>query len=73
MFNGNPVTTLTGVGPTADGFTPPSGYANTLLNSSYFITSSGRLFIFVVQGGGGYRALILTVWTFMRWCRSLPA
>jgi hypothetical protein len=50
--NGNPVTTLTGVGPTADGFTPPSGYANTLLNSSYFITSSGRLFIFVVQGGG---------------------
>jgi hypothetical protein len=50
--NGNLVTTLTGVGPTADGFTPPSGYANTLLNSSYFITSSGRLFIFVVQGGG---------------------
>ena len=50
--SGNLVTTLTGVGPTADGFTPPSGYANTLLNSSYFITSGGRLFIFVVQGGG---------------------
>ncbi len=51
--NGVPIATLTGVGPTADGFTPPSGYANTLLNSSYFITSNGRLFIFVVQGGGG--------------------
>jgi hypothetical protein len=32
--------------------TPPSGYANTLLNSSYYITPEGRLFIFVVQGGG---------------------
>jgi hypothetical protein len=50
--NGSLITTLTGVGPTADGFTPPSGYANTLLNSSYYITSDGRLFIFVVQGGG---------------------
>jgi|DewCreStandDraft_2_1066082.scaffolds.fasta_scaffold21259_2 hypothetical protein len=50
---GVPVTNLTGVGPTADGFTPPSGYANTLLNSSYYITTDGRLFIFVVQGGGG--------------------
>jgi len=51
--NGSLITTLTGVGPTADGFTPPSGYANTLLNSSYYITTDGRLFIFVVQGGGG--------------------
>jgi len=50
---GNPVINLTGAGPTADGFTPPSGYANTLLNSSYYITTDGRLFIFVVQGGGG--------------------
>ena len=50
--NGSLITTLTGVGPTADGFTPPSGYANTLLNSSYYITTDGRLFIFVVQGGG---------------------
>lgn len=50
---GNPVINLTGAGPTADGFTPPSGYANTLLNSSYYITPDGRLFIFVVQGGGG--------------------
>jgi hypothetical protein len=49
---GNPVINLTGAGPTADGFTPPSGYANTLLNSSYYITTDGRLFIFVVQGGG---------------------
>ncbi|MFN7018905.1 MAG: PEP-CTERM sorting domain-containing protein, partial [Fimbriimonadales bacterium] len=44
--------TLTGVGPTADSFTPPSGYANTLLNASYYITTDGRVFIFVVQGGG---------------------
>jgi len=51
--NGSLITTLTGVGPTADSFTPPSGYANTLLNSSYYITTDGRLFIFVVQGGGG--------------------
>jgi hypothetical protein len=51
--NGSLITTLTGVGPTADGFTPPSGYVNTLLNSSYYITTDGRLFIFVVQGGGG--------------------
>ncbi len=51
--SGNLVTELTGEGPTQDSFTPPSGYANTLLNSSYFITSDGRLFIFVVQGGGG--------------------
>jgi hypothetical protein len=51
--NGSLITTLTGVGPTADGFTPPSGYTNTLLNSSYYITTDGRLFIFVVQGGGG--------------------
>jgi hypothetical protein len=51
--SGGFIAALTGVGPTADGFTPPSGYSNTLLNSSYFITSSGRLFIFVVQGGGG--------------------
>jgi hypothetical protein len=50
---GNPVINLTGAGPTADSFTPPSGYANTLLNSSYYITTDGRLFIFVVQGGGG--------------------
>jgi hypothetical protein len=50
--NGSLITTLTGVGPTADGFTPPSGYTNTLLNSSYYITTDGRLFIFVVQGGG---------------------
>jgi hypothetical protein len=50
---GNPVINLTGAGPTADGFTPPSGYTNTLLNSSYYITTDGRLFIFVVQGGGG--------------------
>jgi hypothetical protein len=49
---GNPVINLTGAGPTADSFTPPSGYANTLLNSSYYITTDGRLFIFVVQGGG---------------------
>jgi hypothetical protein len=49
---GNPIINLTGAGPTADGFTPPSGYANTLLNSSYYITTDGRLFIFVVQGGG---------------------
>jgi hypothetical protein len=49
---GNLIANLTGVGPTADGFTPPSGYANTLLNSSYYITPDGRLFIFVVQGGG---------------------
>ncbi len=44
--------TLTGAGPTADGFTP-GGYSNTLLNASYFITTDGRVFIFVVQGGGG--------------------
>jgi hypothetical protein len=50
---GNPVINLTGAGPTADSFTPPSGYTNTLLNSSYYITTDGRLFIFVVQGGGG--------------------
>jgi hypothetical protein len=50
--SGGLITNLTGVGPTADGFTPPSGYANTLLNSSYYITPDGRLFIFVVQGGG---------------------
>ncbi len=50
---GSLIDTLTGVGPTADGFTPPSGYANTLLNYSHYITSDGRLFIFVVQGGGG--------------------
>ncbi len=50
--NGSLITTLTGVGPTADGFTPPSGYANTLLNSSYYISTDGRLFIYVVQGGG---------------------
>jgi len=49
---GNLIATLTGVGPTADNFTPPSGYANTLLNYSHYITSDGRLFIFVVQGGG---------------------
>jgi hypothetical protein len=50
--SGGLVTTLTGVGPTADSFTPPSGYANTLLNFSHYITSDGRVFIFVVQGGG---------------------
>lgn len=47
------VTTLDGAGTTADGFTPPRGYANTLLNFSSYITSDGRVFIFVVQGGGG--------------------
>ncbi|MDM7460577.1 MAG: PEP-CTERM sorting domain-containing protein, partial [bacterium] len=53
-LTGDFTTTLTGTGPTADGFTPPSGgYANTLLNASYFITTDGRVFIFVVQGGGG--------------------
>lgn len=52
-LSGGLVATLDGVGPTADGFTPPSGYANTLLNFSSYITSDGRVFIFVVQGGGG--------------------
>ncbi len=46
---GDFTTTLTGAGPTADGFTP-GGYSNTLLNASYFITTDGRVFIFVVQG-----------------------
>lgn len=50
---GDFTTTLTGAGPTADGFNIPSGYANTLLNASYFITTGRRVFIFVVQGGGG--------------------
>ncbi len=49
--SGNLVAELTGVGPTQDGF-EPGAYANTLLNSSYFITPDGRLFLFVVQGGG---------------------
>lgn len=52
-LSGGLVATLDGAGPTADGFTPPSGYANTLLNFSSYITSDGRVFIFVVQGGGG--------------------
>ncbi|MFN3690710.1 MAG: PEP-CTERM sorting domain-containing protein [Fimbriimonadales bacterium] len=47
---GDFTTTLTGAGPTADGFNIPSGYTNTLLNASYFITTDGRVFIFVVQG-----------------------
>lgn len=51
-LSGGLVTTLNGVGPTADAFTPPSGYANTLLNFSSYITTDGRVFIFVVQGGG---------------------
>lgn len=51
-LTGDFTATLTGAGPTADGFTPPSGYANTLLNASYYITTDGRVFIFVVQGGG---------------------
>lgn len=51
-LDGSLVTTLTGAGPTADGFTPPTGYTNTLLNFSSFVTSDGRVFIFVVQGGG---------------------
>lgn len=48
---GGLVTTLNSAGPTADGFTP-GAYSNTLLNYSHYITSNGRLFIFVVQGGG---------------------
>lgn len=52
-LSGGLVATLDGVGPTSDGFTLPSSYANTLLNFSSFITSDGRVFIFVVQGGGG--------------------
>jgi len=50
--SGNQVTQLTGAGTTADGFNIPSGYSNTLLNYSSYITSDGRVFIFVVQGGG---------------------
>ncbi|MER3402619.1 MAG: hypothetical protein C4337_04815 [Armatimonadota bacterium] len=52
-LDGSEVTTLTGGGPTADDFTPPSSYTNTLLNFSSFVTPEGRVFIFVVQGGGG--------------------
>ena len=52
-LDGSLVATLDGAGTTADGFTLPSGYANTLLNFSSYITTDGRVFIFVVQGGGG--------------------
>jgi len=49
--SGNLIATLDGAGPTVDSFTP-GAYANTLLNFSYYITGDGRLFLFVVQGGG---------------------
>ncbi|MGQ9656667.1 MAG: PEP-CTERM sorting domain-containing protein [Fimbriimonadales bacterium] len=51
-LDGSLVATLDGAGSTADGFTLPSGYTNTLLNFSSYITNDGRVFIFVVQGGG---------------------
>ncbi len=49
--SGNLIAQLNGAGPTVDGF-EPGAYANTLLNYSYYFTGDGRVFLFVVQGGG---------------------